>query len=81
MKKIKIGIFGGGVRGLDLAKNFLLLNCDIVAVCEFRTERKEEIIKNLGNAVAIYEDFDSFIEHDMDAVVLQTIFMNTHPMQ
>ena len=31
MKKIKIGIFGVG-RGMDLAKDFLLLGADVVAI-------------------------------------------------
>ena len=50
MSKLKIGIFGAGVRGLDLARNFLLLGCDIVAICETREERRELAKEKLGNA-------------------------------
>ena len=40
MKKLKIGVFGAGVRGIDLAKNFMLLNCEVVAFCELRSSRR-----------------------------------------
>ena len=33
MEKIKIGIFGVG-RGTDIAANFMMLNADIVAICD-----------------------------------------------
>lgn len=32
MKNIRVGIFGVG-RGLDLAKCFMLLNAEILAIC------------------------------------------------
>ncbi len=78
MERIKIGIFGAG-RGMDLSKNFLLLNCDIVAVCDDRPERRERITKELGNSVAVYDNFDSFIEHDIDAVILANFFHEHTP--
>lgn len=77
MANLKIGIFGAGVRGLYVARDFMLLNCDIVAVCDFRKERLEVAKKELGDSVALYDDFDSFIEHSMDAVVLANYF-NEH---
>ncbi len=79
MKKIKIGIFGVG-RGIDIAKNFMLLNCDIVAICDFNSERMKKAVENLNDeSIAVYEDFDSFIEHDMDAVVLANYFHEHTP--
>ena len=77
MKKIKIGIFGAGVRGMYIARDFMLLNCDIVAICDIREECLTAAAKELGNTVAIYRDFKSFIEHDMDVVVLANYF-NEH---
>ncbi len=77
MANLKIGIFGAGVRGLYVARDFMLLNCDIVAVCDFRKERLEVAKKELGDSVLLYDDFDSFIEHSMDAVVLANYF-NEH---
>ena len=38
MEKFKIGVFGVG-RGTDIAENFMLLNCDIVAICTARVDR------------------------------------------
>lgn len=76
MKKLKIGIFGAG-RGMDIAKNFMLLNCDIVALCDFSDERLNEAASQLDSSVVKYSEFDKFIEHDMDAVVLANYF-NEH---
>ena len=41
MNKLKIGAFGAG-RGMDLATNFMLLGCDIVALCDARKEMLEQ---------------------------------------
>lgn len=76
MANLKIGVFGVG-RGTTLARNFMMLNCDIVAICDFSSERLEKPKKELGNIAKIYTNFDEFIEHDMDAVVLANAF-NEH---
>ena len=78
MKKLKIGIFGVG-RGMDIARNFMLLNCDITALCDFHQERLASAVKELGNSVSAYNNFDEFIEHDMDAVVLANYFHEHAP--
>lgn len=78
MARLKVGVFGGS-RGMDIAKNFMMLNCDIVAVCENR-EKQHRIIKDaVGEDVTIYADFDKFLEHDMDAVVLANFFHEHAP--
>ena len=79
MNKIKIGIFGAGVRGLDLGKNFLILGCEIVAICEFRSERHSAAIERFGSNITIYDDFDAFLNHDMDAVILANYFHEHAP--
>lgn len=79
MKKIKVGFLGGGIRAEYLAKDFLLLNCDVVAVCETRKERHEVFKKLLGEDVAVYENFDEFIEHGLDVVVLTNFFHEHAP--
>ena len=76
MKRIKIGVFGVG-RGISLAKNMMLCNADIVALCDNNEERMAKAVENIGGNVATYSDFDSFIEHDLDAVILANFF-NEH---
>ena len=78
MKKIKVGIFGVG-RGMELAKDFMLLGADIAAICDFNKERLDAAAKKVGTDTAIYSDFDSFIEHDLDAVVLANYFHEHAP--
>lgn len=78
MDKIKIGIFGAG-RGMDIVKNFMLLGCEVVALCDNHTERRERAAKTLDKSVAIYDNFDDFIEHDMDAVIVANFFHEHAP--
>lgn len=79
MKRLKIGIFGTNIRGQYIARDFMLLNCDIVAICDIGETRLETAAKEFGNTAAVYSDFDSFIEHDMDAVVLANFFHEHAP--
>ncbi|MBR5219649.1 MAG: Gfo/Idh/MocA family oxidoreductase [Clostridia bacterium] len=78
MKQLKIGIFGTG-RGCDIAENFRLLGCEITALCDFNPDRLAAAAQRLGGDIAQYQDFDSFIEHDMDAVVLANYFHEHAP--
>lgn len=78
MKKIKIGIFGAG-RGIDIARNFLLLDCEIVALCEFNEKRAAWGLERLELDVPVYKDFDEFINLEMDAVVLANFFHEHAP--
>ncbi|MBQ8407563.1 MAG: Gfo/Idh/MocA family oxidoreductase [Clostridia bacterium] len=78
MEKIRIGVFGVG-RGMDIAKNFMLLGCDIVAVCDNHAERLQQVAATLDCSVAVYDDFDKFIEHDMDAVIVANFFHEHAP--
>ncbi len=78
MKKIRIGIMGAG-RGLDIAENFLLLDCEIVALCEFNKKRAEAGLKEFGKDIPVFEDFDTFLEQDLDAVVLANFFHEHAP--
>lgn len=74
MRKLKVGVFGVG-RGLDIAQNFKLLNCEIVAMCDERKNRMDKAIKKMNDStIAIYDNFDEFINHDMDAVILANFF-------
>ena len=58
MGKLKVGVFGVG-RGIDIAQNFKLLNCEIVAMCDKRKDRMDEAIKKMNDStIAIYNNFD-----------------------
>ena len=78
MERIKIGVFGVG-RGMDVAKNFMLQNCDVVALCDNHPERLADAVKKLGDTVAVYDNFDEFINHDMDAVIVSNFFHQHAP--
>ncbi len=78
MKKYKVGIFGTG-RGMSLARDFMKLNCEIVAICDFHEARRAKAAKELGGTAAEYKSFDAFIEHDMDIVVLANYFHEHAP--
>lgn len=79
MKKVKIGVMGSDVRAKDIAKDALLNECEVVAICENNTKKHEDIVKRFGDTVAIYNDFDKFIEHDMNAVVIANFFHEHAP--
>ena len=78
MKKLKIGVFGAG-RGTDLAQNFMMLGCDIVALCDYNPDRLQEGLKRVGNTVATYGDFDAFLNHPMDAAIIANDFHDHAP--
>lgn len=78
MKKIRVGLFGVG-RGTDLAECFMMQDAEIVAICDNRKERVEQAMKRLKGDVAVYENFDDFIDHPMDAVILANNFHQHAP--
>ena len=78
MDKIRIGVFGAG-RGMDIAQNFMLLNAEIVALCDNHKERREAAMKKLDKSVKAYENFDDFINHPMDAMIVANNFYQHSP--
>ena len=78
-KTIKLGVFGG-FRGSSYYKNFMANNAEIVAVCDFNEKYAKKAQSMLGEDVAIYTDFDHFIEHEgLDAVFLSNYFHEHAP--
>ena len=72
-KKLRIGVFGG-FRGRTMI-NVLLHHPDaeLVAVCDKYEPLLEEAKKKaeeVGLDIALFNNFDDFIEYDMDAVVM-----------
>lgn len=79
MKKFRIGVLGMG-RGIDLAENLSLQNdCEIVAFCEIDSKRAAAGLGRLGRDVPVFQDFDTFLEQDLDAVVLANYFHEHTP--
>ena len=71
MKKIKIGVFG--VRRGESMINFCetAREVELVAICDKWESRLEKVRKQHANkTITFYSDFDEFIEHEMDAVIL-----------
>ncbi|MBR6767835.1 MAG: Gfo/Idh/MocA family oxidoreductase, partial [Clostridia bacterium] len=71
MKKLRIGVIGVG-RGMMMHKYCQdAENAEIVAICDKWTDGLEKAKESIGNdAVAYYTDYDTFLRHDMDAVLL-----------
>jgi len=82
MGKIKIGVFGAG-RGKTMIEQVLTRAdgmAELVAICDkyrpaLAAAGKLAIEKGLH--VELYEDFDTFLQHDMDAVILAN-YANQH---
>ncbi|MCR5263809.1 MAG: Gfo/Idh/MocA family oxidoreductase [Clostridiales bacterium] len=81
-RKIRIGIFGVGFRGSSVGRGGSLIGCvegsgaEVAAICDNKEQHlrfcKENRLKDKD--VGLYTDFDSFIKHDMDAVLLCNYF-------
>ncbi len=79
-RKIKIGVFGAA-RGMTMI-NVLVDHPDaeLVAICDkYRPllDKAAEKAKEKNMSIALYEDFEDFFKHDMDAVVLAS-YANEH---
>lgn len=78
MKKVKIGVMGA-YRGTSMI-NFCKRadNAEVVAICDKSPEALDMQRKNTeGLPITFYDNFDDFIRHDMDAVVLAN-YANEH---
>jgi len=74
---IKVGVIGVG-RGRGFARGVSgLMGMELVAVCDSWAEKLEETGKELK--VATYTDYEKFLEHDMDAVILANYFHEHAP--
>ncbi len=74
---IRVGVVGIG-RGLAFIEQSTRdLGLELVAICDTWAERLDEI--NAEHGVATYTDYDEFLAHDMDAVVLANYFHQHAP--
>ncbi len=78
MKKIKVGVLGGyrGTGMINYCK--IASNAEVVAICDKSQEVLDIQKENLkGLDITYYDNFEDFIKHDMDAVVLAN-YANEH---
>ncbi len=75
-RKPRVGVFGLG-RGSAYAKLAGLAGIEIVAGCDKDITKFEKIKEIASPDCVFYRDFDQFIQHDMDAVILANYF-NRH---
>lgn len=75
-KTIKVGIIGAR-RGMSFAGNAGMCGMELVAVCDTWEERLAEAGNKFN--VATYTDYNKFLEHDMDAVILANYFHQHAP--
>ncbi len=78
MKKIKIGVMGT-MRGASMINYCkVATNAEVVAICDkWHEGLRSQQEANKGLDIAYYDNFDDFIKHDMDAVVLAN-YANEH---
>ena len=79
MKQVRIGVFGGG-RGISMVEFCTKYSeAKLVAICDKSNEVMENVKEFIRKAnekneikteVTYYSDFNAFIKHDMDAVIL-----------
>ena len=77
MKKVKIGVFGGFRGGSMIKYAKKASNAVLVAICDKSQEVLDKQRELCGDSVSYYTDFNDFIKHDMDAVVLAN-YANEH---
>ena len=76
-KEIKIGVLGLK-RGLCLAESARQNNMKIVAICDYCPEVLEGALPKFSElGIRAYSDYDEFLTHDMDAVIIANFF-NEH---
>ena len=74
--KIRVGVIGVS-RGRSFAVGAQHVGMELVALCDTWEERLDAVGEQLG--VATYTDYDRFLEHDMDAVILANYFHQHAP--
>lgn len=79
-RKVKVGVFGAA-RGMTMI-NVMARHpdADLVAICdkyEPLLEKCKKVADETGKKITCYTDFEKFLNHDMDAVVLAN-YANEH---
>ena len=73
---IRVGVVGVE-RGLSLARLVKYVDMELVAVCDIWEERLKKVGQEFN--IATYIDYEKFLEHNMDAVILANYFHEHAP--
>ena len=76
-RRLRVGVVGVR-RGLTLARASQVVGMEVVAVCDLDRHQLSSASSALG-AVA-YQDYDAFLAHDMDGVILANFFDEHAPL-
>ena len=75
-RKIRVGVIGVG-RGRTFMKQAAPVGMELVAICDTWKEQLQKTGREFK--IATYTDYDKFLAHDMDAVVLANFFHQHAP--
>lgn len=75
-RPIRVGVIGVG-RGMGFANGAKFAGMELVAICDQWEAKLDEAAKKLN--VATYTDYDEFLKHDLDAVILANYFHEHAP--
>ncbi len=75
-KKIRVGVIGVG-RGQTFMTQAPAVGMELVAICDNWESQLQKVGKQYN--IPTYTDYDKFLEHDMDAVVLANYFHQHAP--
>lgn len=71
MDKVRVGVLGAGRGDMMIKYCMHANNAELVAVCDFSPYFLNRAKSRVDNdSVTYYTDFEEFIKHDMDAVIL-----------
>ena len=76
-KRIRVGVVGVD-RGKVFAEQAVVNGMELVAICDIWKERLHTVAKELK--VTAYTEFDKFLTHEMDAVILANYFHEHAPL-
>ena len=80
MAKLRFGIVGVS-RGSVFISALRASGAEVVAYCESNPKKRENLLKYHPDLkeIPIFDDYDEFIEYDMDAVILANYFSEHAP--
>src|SRR6266487_4287097 len=70
-RMLRVGVVGGR-RGLTLARECQMGGMEVVAICDLDRARLNSASSALG--AVPYQDYDAFLAHDMEGVILANFF-------